>query len=666
MPGTLEPRMLSRPSVTRVQHRVEHLVRLDIWLTAAIAGLVFLLAYDRGGFALSARVTTAIVAWWAVLLGIGLGVWQRARVPRAAWIVAGLLAAFAVWTFVSIWWAKSAEEAFVEFNRATMYLAIFLIAVFAGTRGNIRRWADGLAVGVAAIAVVALVSRLFPSTFSLQGFPTFLPGAATRLSFPIGYWNGLGIFVGFGYPLLLGIVLRATRWWTRVLVLMPFPSLAAVVYLTSSRGAVAAACVGTVVFLATTTRRWKALGALLASAGGSAAAIAILLPRHELVDGPLRSHEAAVQGHESFFLILAVSFGAGALYAVGHRFFGGLSPPPVFGRVLLAAVLLALVVTALTAHPAERFETFKQLPVPPRGGDTGFVRSHLLSGSGSGRWQFWTAALHEWETAPGVGRGAGSYRAWWAEHASFSYYVRNAHSLYLEVLGELGVVGFLLLAAAFAYGGIVAVRNTLRRAGDERLVAASLLGVVVAFYVGAGIDWIWQLTALSAIGFVSLGLLIGPAGSSVELRPIRGEATGRGARLPRFALGATVLALGWVVMCAQAIPWLTELQIKASAAAVARNDGAAAVRHALDAKNIQPWAASPYLQLALVQEQRPDLKAARMWIGEAIERDPIDWRLWLVSARIETKANDIASARRSLRRAKTLNPRSPLFAAAPG
>ena len=234
------------------------------------------------------------------------------------------------------------------------------------------------------------------------------------------------------------------------------------------------------------------------------------------------------------------------------------------------------------------------------------------------------------------------------------------------MLGELGAVGFLLLGAAFAYGAIVAVRNTLRRAGDERVVAASLLGVVVAFYVGAGIDWIWQLTALSAIGLVSLGLLIGPAGSSVDLRPIRGEATGPGARLPRFALGATVLALGWVVMCAQAIPWLTELQIKASAAAVARNDGVAAVRHALDAKDIQPWAASPYLQLALVQEQRPDLKAARMWIGEAIQRDPVDWRLWLVSARIETKANNIASARRSLRRAKALNPRSPLFAAAPG
>jgi Flp pilus assembly protein TadD len=49
-------------------------------------------------------------------------------------------------------------------------------------------------------------------------------------------------------------------------------------------------------------------------------------------------------------------------------------------------------------------------------------------------------------------------------------------------------------------------------------------------------------------------------------------------------------------------------------------------------------------------------------IGEAIDRDRTDWRLWLVSARIETEAGNITEARSDLRRAKSLNPRSPLFA----
>src|SRR5207247_1907828 len=152
------------------------------------------------------------------------------------------------------------------------------------------------------------------------------------------------------------------------------------------------------------------------------------------------------------------------------------------------------------------------------------------------------------------------YQAWWAEHASFSYFVRNAHSLYVEVLGELGVVGLGLLAGAFAYGGVVATANTMRGLADARVVAASLLGVVAAFFVGAGLERIWQLTALGAVGLVCLGLLIGPAGSRVELRRVQEDRGRRSARLPRFALGAAVLVAGWLTMCAQAIPSLTDLQ----------------------------------------------------------------------------------------------------------
>ena len=35
-------------------------------------------------------------------------------------------------------------------------------------------------------------------------------------------------------------------------------------------------------------------------------------------------------------------------------------------------------------------------------------------------------------------RGAGSYESWWAQHGSISYFIRDAHSVWLETLGELG------------------------------------------------------------------------------------------------------------------------------------------------------------------------------------------------------------------------------------
>jgi hypothetical protein len=538
----------------------------------------------------------------------------------------------------------------------TLYVAIYLIAVCASTRAAVWRWASGLSIGITAIAVVALVSRLFPSTFSVQGFVTFLPGALSRLSYPIGYWNALAIFVAFAYPLWLGAATNAGNWWRQAAVVTPFPALAAVIYLTSSRGGVAAAAVASAVYLATTGRRWTALGSLVTAGGASAAAVMVLLPRHALVNGPVRSHEAAAQGHTAFFLILALCLATGAFFAAGRRLLRGLTPSPALGWAVLALFAAGLLAVVTLSHPETRFESFKQFP-GLSGQPDASATNHLLSGSGSGRWQFWAAALHEWESAPFVGRGAGSYQAWWAEHAPFSYFVQNAHSLYLEVLGELGIVGFLLLIVALGYGGVVATKNVLRRSDAERVAAASLLGVVAGFYLGAGLEWIWQLPAVAGVGIICLGLLTGPAGAWQALVPARP----RRQRVPRFALGLGALSLGWFVLCAQAVPWLAELQLKASAAAAERGDGRAALGHAIDARKIQPWAASPYLQLALVEEQRGHLKVARKWITEAIDRDSIDWRLWLVAARLATKAGDMESARTNLAKAKQLNPRSPLF-----
>jgi Tfp pilus assembly protein PilF len=110
------------------------------------------------------------------------------------------------------------------------------------------------------------------------------------------------------------------------------------------------------------------------------------------------------------------------------------------------------------------------------------------------------------------------------------------------------------------------------------------------------------------------------------------------------------------------LPLLTQLALQESQQAVRADDPAGALEHALDARQLQPWAAAPYLQLALVHEVRGDLPAASVAIEEAIERDPENWRMWLVAARIETSSGRIAEARSRLARAVELNPRSPLFA----
>src|SRR5205085_10799064 len=109
------------------------------------------------------------------------------------------------------------------------------------------------------------------------------------------------------------------------------------------------------------------------------------------------------------------------------------------------------------------------------------------------------------------------------------------------------------------------------------------------------------------------------------------------------------------------IPLLADGEIRASRSAVASDNAGAALDHALTARTLEPWAASPYLQLALVTERAGELRAARSWIDGAILRSPDDWRPWLVLARIDARAGHVKAARSALHHAARLSPRSPLF-----
>jgi len=313
---------------------------------------------------------------------------------------------------------------------------------------------------------------------------------------------------------------------------------------------------------------------------------------------------------------------------------------------------------AAAAQRERQFEAFKRPLAAGRVAPSDFATAHLLSGNGSGRWQFWTAALSEFRSAPLQGGGAGSYQFWWAQHASFTYFLRNAHSLYLEALAELGIVGFVLTAGVMLGGLGVAASRVRSARGDERVTLAALAAVFAAFAVAAAIDWVWQIPVVAVIAFLALGVATASGGQEESLvrRRLIARSGGRGA-----ALGVSVLAVAWALICAQAIPWLAATKLSDSQAAVRRGDLAAGAADALDAKSLQPWGFSPYLQLALVAEQRRDLASARTWIGKAIARDRTDWAVWLIASRIQSEAGLGAEAVRSYNRARSLNPRSAVF-----
>jgi O-antigen ligase len=106
---------------------------------------------------------------------------------------------------------------------------------------------------------------------------------------------------------------------------------------------------------------------------------------------------------------------------------------------------------------------------------------------------------------PVLGTGAGTYDATWAAYGDLSRWggALDAHSLYLESLAELGPLGLVLVITLLA--PVVFVLATGRRSP----VLAAALGGAVTFLVHAGLDWDWEMPAVTFAGLVCLAALAG-------------------------------------------------------------------------------------------------------------------------------------------------------------
>jgi tetratricopeptide (TPR) repeat protein len=267
--------------------------------------------------------------------------------------------------------------------------------------------------------------------------------------------------------------------------------------------------------------------------------------------------------------------------------------------------------------------------------------SHLLSSSGSGRWQFWGAAIDEFKHHPLNGGGAGSWGAWWLEHGSLQVFTQYAHSLYLEALAELGIIGFLLIAGFVVVAVVGSVRSALAL-GSSEIAAAAACGI--AFFAAASYDWVWQLAGIAVVGIGMLGIALGALPSA------RAGAWGR-ASVIRPAVAVIAVA----AIIPQFVILVANTHLANSRAAYNAGDATEAQSQALAAKAIEPWSASPYLQLGLISERLRNYPEASRWLDEAISRSRRDWQLWAIAARIEFEratASSGAESRKALMRAR--------------
>jgi hypothetical protein len=595
--------------------------RVD-WSAVAIwalgFGLVVYLGLEGGGYDPLVHDRVGIAVWWFLLAGVVVGALPRRRLP---------------------------------------VLACVALAVLAAGTSNARRLVAAVAAGIAVVAVVALLSRLHPAWFpTSHETAQFLSSGRERLSYPLNYWNGLAGLIAIGAPLLLWVATCARTIAVRALAAASLPAIALAAFFTLSRGGIAAIFVALAVFLAFAPDRLpKLLTALIAGAGSLVLIVAAA--HRDALQHALLNDTAHHQGNEVLVFTLVVCLVVGLVQA-GLSVALAQDRRPDWtvvsrqrSRTALAVGALALLIAAVAldapGRAADGWDEFKGEAAPGKGTE------RLGSVAGESRYQFWSAAVEENASKPLTGTGSGTFEYWWTRNGSVPEIAHDTHSLYLQTLGELGIVGLLILAAFLAAVLIGGGRNVVR-AGRRRPELAAALAGCVAFCVTAITDWMWQIPVL-AVAFLLLAAVLVAADEDPSEAERDGQA---GLRLP-LRVAAALVAL--IAIVAIAIPLASTSLVRKSEADARAGDLTAALSAARSAQNAQPDAASPRLQEALVLESQGELGAAAAAARAATERESTNWRTWLVLSRIEAELGDASAAVSDYRRARELNPFSELF-----
>ncbi len=133
-----------------------------------------------------------------------------------------------------------------------------------GHRRSARGLLVAILVSVSVICAYSLGTHLLPERFGIH-LDFLQPG---RLNFPLGYWNGLGMFAGTGYLVGFGFAARPRDRWLRIAGALPLPMLATTMYFTFGRGAWVSVAVGAAAVVVVTPDRLRYLVTILLSRHG--------------------------------------------------------------------------------------------------------------------------------------------------------------------------------------------------------------------------------------------------------------------------------------------------------------------------------------------------------------------------------------------------------------
>lgn len=463
-------------------------------LCAAILAGPTALAFASGGYFDRPRQVALVAAWALAAIAFLVADRPLAR-TRAGLTALAAMAAYAGWIGLSTSWAPLKGPAAGDFERAVLYTGA-LAAAAAAFRSRVaaRAAEPALAAGTLIVTGYGLAGRLLPGL--VHEHPT--TAAFGRLDQPLTYWNAQGALAAMGFVLCARVAGDTSRpaALRRAAAAGAVP-LAAGVYLSFSRGAVAALAAGLIVLIvAAPSRAQLRAVAGCVVAGALAAAASGVTEGVRRLGGSLhtREREGAI-----VLAVLGVLMGAAALAAAWSQRAEGAGEDrlalPRWTPAAATILVLALVAVPVTVARES----------PP--GSAAGATNARFSSVGSNRYAYWKVALHAAADHPLAGVGASGFAVEWARRRTIDEPVHDAHSLEIETAAELGLVGLALLTALLG-----AIALAARRAhGADRLLAAGPIGALVVWAMHSAIDWDWEMPALTLVAVILAGALVARA-----------------------------------------------------------------------------------------------------------------------------------------------------------
>jgi O-antigen ligase/polysaccharide polymerase Wzy-like membrane protein len=620
-------------------------------LVCGPAAITAYLAFRSGGFFAGAPAIVAVVLGIALTLRLVLADEPFEGFGPTLVVAVVALGCFAIWTLLSSIWSNAPAQAMIEFDRVLMYwLALVLFGSIGWTRERFVWALRILAATMTAVAIFALITRVTPGIHSI---PATLENS--RLSYPLTYWNALGLFVAVGILLCAGLATRSEeKPIAQSLAAAAIPILAAALYFTFSRGSIGALVLGAAAFVLIAARR-DLIPAAIAVVPPTVVVVLLCVATDVLSTEHYDAPAGVAEGKTLAWQLLGLAAAAGVLRFALRPLDRRLARIEISAKakrrnwiVFVATVVVVVGVAAVAVDAPQKIDhgfhsfTATQQPTDPEA-----LQDRLTNLNSNGRLVQWELAVEKFGEHPLDGTGAGTFARIWAQEGKGEFKVINAHSLYLEMLSELGLPGIVFLVVA-----IVAIFVGLagRVRGPDRVLYAALFAASFAWAAHAAVDWDWEMPA-TGFFFFSLGAMAIAARKGEEGASWVPQAPGR---MTRVALGIGTL----VLLVSPALVAISQGMLNSAVRNLQAGNCAAASHEALDAIHVLSVRPEPYQVLGFCDSRAGRHELAIQMLETAVDRDPGEWESYYGLALVKGAAG--VDPRPAARKAYELAPHVPL------